>query len=52
MPENDGLRQRIRSLLDDQLLRVVYVESHRYRPEASEYARAEIAARRLEYTPK
>ena len=49
-PESEELKERICGLTDAQLLQIVTVEANAYRPEAVEFARAELAARRVDYS--
>lgn len=43
--------ERISGLRDDDLLRIVYVDSTQYRPEAITYARADMMRRKISFDP-
>src|ERR1044071_4941097 len=48
--ESEDLKQRIAGLTDDQLLQMVTVEANEYRPEAIDFAKAELTARGIDFT--
>jgi hypothetical protein len=48
--ESEDLKQRIAGLTDDQLLQMVTVEANEYRPEAIDFAKAELTARGVDFT--
>jgi hypothetical protein len=48
--ESEALKQRIGGLTDEELLQMVTVDAIEYRPEALDFAKLELTARRIDYT--
>jgi len=48
--ESEELKQRIDGLTDEELLQMVTVDAKEYRQQALDFARAELTARRIDYT--
>lgn len=47
---SEALKQRIGGLTDEELLQMVTVDANEYRPEALDFAKAELTARRIDFT--